>query len=192
MAEFKSRSLGGLVRRPLLAAALATGAVVPAAPAIAAMDIFVKLDDLAGESTDVNHKDWIEVKSYQLGVGTALGPGPGAAGKVTCAPLEIMKVVDKSSPLLFRAASQGTHYQKVQLDLQRQTPTNPDVFLTYQFQDVMVSSIGDGASRSDEAPTESVSFNFAKVTITYKQQGTTGTTATTATTNTTTGDVTCK
>ena len=44
-------------------------------------------------------------------------------------------------------------------------------FLQYDFTDVMVESIQwSGSSGGDDTPTESVSFAFAKVKVTYNKQ----------------------
>jgi type VI secretion system secreted protein Hcp len=49
------------------------------------------------------------------------------------------------------------------------------VYLTYEFEKVFVTSIQwSGSSGGDDVPTESVSFAFKKVTITYNSQAETG------------------
>lgn len=40
--------------------------ILSVTPAFAAYDIFLKLGDIKGESTDKDHKDWIELSSYRL------------------------------------------------------------------------------------------------------------------------------
>ena len=45
------------------------------------------------------------------------------------------------------------------------------MFLTYEFETVYVDNIQwSGSSGGDDAPTESVSFSFGKVTVTYTPQ----------------------
>jgi type VI secretion system secreted protein Hcp len=51
------------------------------------------------------------------------------------------------------------------------TSGQQQVFLKYDFTDVMVESIQwSGSSGGDDTPTESVSFAFGKVAITYSKQ----------------------
>jgi type VI secretion system Hcp family effector len=160
--------MGCVVRRPLLAAALAATAVAPA-PAIAAVDIFIKLDDVVGESQDNNHKGWINVQSFDVGASVPLAQGSGTpTGRTTCSPFHITKVVDKASPTLFTAAASGGHYNKGQLDVQRHDG-NGVVYLKYELQDVFVSSVVD-ASDTGDTPMENVTFNFGKINVIYTPQ----------------------
>ena len=46
-----------------------------------AEDIFAKIGDIKGESTDDKHKDEIEVLSYSWGVANTPPTGPGGAGQ---------------------------------------------------------------------------------------------------------------
>ena len=100
-----------LVRRPLLAAALAASVIAPA-PAIAAYDIFLKLDDIVGDSSSAKFAKWIELTSYSVGaqlMTSGQGNGSGrAAGKTTCSPFNAMKFVDRASPPLLRRLPQGS------------------------------------------------------------------------------------
>ena len=53
----------------------------------------------------------------------------------------------------------------------RDTAGKQGTYLQYDFTDVMVESIQwSGSSGGDDTPTESVSFAFAKVKITYNKQ----------------------
>jgi type VI secretion system secreted protein Hcp len=96
-----------------------------------------------------------------------------------------MKKSEKSSPKLFSACCNGQHYAKSTVVMRKAAGASAkqSVFIQYDFQDVMVESIQwSGSTGGDDTPTESVSFAFAKVTITYNVQNTKdGTTTTGAT-----------
>jgi type VI protein secretion system component Hcp len=64
---------------------------------------YLKLDGVRGESQDANHTGWIEVLAYSFGVSpSSLASGSGsAASNVSFSDFRIIKVLDKSSPVLF-------------------------------------------------------------------------------------------
>jgi type VI secretion system secreted protein Hcp len=172
MTEAKQKSVGSVVRRPLLAAALAASAATAApAPALAAIDMYLKLDNLAGESTNAAFPGWINVNEYQVGFDAGMlrrgpGAGGGAVGKASCSEFKITKRVDMASPALLLATMSGKHFQKADIEFLR-TGDGAGVFLKYELQDVIVSSLGGSGARGDDNPTETLSLNFAKATIRY-------------------------
>ena len=173
----KPKFAGSLVRRPLLAAALAASAVAPA-PAMAAYDIFLKLDDVKGESQDSKHKDWIQLFSYSEGVSqVSVSAGNGAARAVTrpnCSSFNALKLFDRASPALLAAAVTGQHFAKGEVDFRRADAAG-QVFLKLELSDVLVSSVQQsGSTGGDNAPTESISLNFGSVKVTYQQQNAEG------------------
>ncbi len=68
-----------------------------------AVDMFLKLGDIKGESRDDKHKDSIDVLSWSWGMSqtgtTHLGSG-GGAGKVAVQDATFTKFVDAASPNL--------------------------------------------------------------------------------------------
>ncbi len=74
-----------------------------------AMDIFAKLGDIKGESTDDKHKDEVEVLSYSWGVTNPvhIGSGGGAGtGKATFQDLSIVHRIGVRDG----CASEGSHH----------------------------------------------------------------------------------
>src|SRR5919197_1518553 len=68
-----------------------------------AVDMFLHVDGIKGESRDAQHKDDIDVLAWSWGAsnsGSAHMGGGGGSGKVNVQDLSITKYVDKSSPLL--------------------------------------------------------------------------------------------
>jgi len=123
---------------------------VPLAQA-ASVDYLLEIDGVAGT---------IEVDSFSWGVSTSRDSASGqATGKRQYQPIIIKKTYDKSSPLLFRAAADGTHIKSVTLT---SPPTSGAPAYKVVFQDVMVSSFqqqGDAGS----PPSENVSFTYQKI-----------------------------
>jgi type VI secretion system secreted protein Hcp len=138
-----------------------------------AFDAFLMLDGIKGESVDGKHKDEIDVRSFSWGVsqtGTGhTGAGSGA-GKADFQDLQIVKSVDKSTPLLKLACASGKHITKGKLTV-RKAGENPLEYLTIDLENILVSSYSlTGVSGSSEVPDEQVTFNFAKMKTEYWTQ----------------------
>jgi type VI secretion system secreted protein Hcp len=137
-----------------------------------AVDMFLKLGDIKGESVDDKHKDEIDVLSWSWGMNqsgtTHLGSG-GGAGKVAVQDLHITKYVDKSSPNLMLMCCTGKHYDEATLVV-RKAGDKPLEYLKIKMSEVLVSSVQWAGSGSDDRLTESVTLNFAKVNKVYTPQ----------------------
>src|SRR3954463_775203 len=76
-------------------------------------DIFLKLQDVQGESVDADHKDEIDVVSWSWGMtqsgSSHIGGGSGT-GKGSVRDVTIVKYVDKSSPNLVKFCCNGHHW----------------------------------------------------------------------------------
>jgi len=136
------------------------------------MDIFLKLDDVKGESTDKSHKDEIDIMSFSWGMaqsGTTHMGGGGGAGKVSVQDISITKFHDKASPLLSIACCTGKHYKQGLITF-RKAGEKPLEYLKLKLEEVMITSVSHGGSGGDDRPTETVTLNFAKFTHTYTPQ----------------------
>lgn len=143
-----------------------------------AVDYFLKLDGIQGESHDSKHKDEIDLLSWSWGAsqtGTFAGGGGGGAGKVNMQDFHFVMKVNKATPKLILACASGDHIKSAILTC-RKAGKDQQEFLKYTFSDVLVSSYQTGGSGSgDELPSEQVSLNYAKMEIEYKEQKADGT-----------------
>lgn len=141
-----------------------------------AMDMFIKIGDIAGESKDHKHKESIDVLAWSWGAsnsGTAhLGGGQGS-GKVNVQDLSFTKYIDKSSPELFLHTCNGKHIPKATLTV-RKAGDKPVEYLTITMEDLMITSLSTGGSGGEDRLTENVTLNFAKIKVLYKEQTTSG------------------
>jgi type VI secretion system secreted protein Hcp len=144
-----------------------------------AFNAFLKITspDVNGEATQVNFEQNIEIYSFSIGASnpTTVSSGQAglSAGKVSISSFNVMKKTESSSCPLFAACCAGQHFGQGLVTLLKATGTSgqQQAFLTYTFTDVMVESIQwSGSSGGDDTPTESVSFAFAKVAISYQKQ----------------------
>ena len=124
---------------------------------------------IKGESTDAQHKDWIEIRAFNAGASRQFGDPDGGTrdgGKPMLSEFSLVKPLDQASPPLFVAAVAGTTpFPKVTLDL-NVGGKNP--VSRIELEDVLVSSFSStAAANGDAKPTETFSLNFAKITFTY-------------------------
>jgi len=137
-----------------------------------AVDMFLKLGDIKGESKDKTHKDEIDVLSWSWGAsnsGTFHLGGGGGAGKVNVQDLSFSKYVDLASTEVFLATCSGKHFPEATLVVRKAGDT-PLEYLTITMQDVLITSYQTGGSGGEDRLIESVALNFAKVKIAYKEQ----------------------
>jgi len=146
-----------------------------------AVDMFIKIGDIAGESKDSVHAGEIDVLAWSWGAsnsGTAHVGGGAGAGKVNVQDLSFTKYIDKSSPDLFLACCNGAHQPQALLTV-RKAGTTPLEYIIITMTEVMITSVSTGGSGGEDRLTENVTLNFAKVKIDYKEQTPTGATGAT-------------
>jgi type VI secretion system secreted protein Hcp len=139
---------------------------------MAAVDFFLKVDGIPGESQDSKHKAEIDVMSWSWGcqqTGTMSHGGGGGAGKVSMGDFHFTMKCNKSTPKLILACASGLHIKSALLTV-RKAGGKQEEFLKYTFTDVLVSAYQTGGSGNEPVPTESVTFNYTKVEVAYAEQ----------------------
>jgi type VI secretion system secreted protein Hcp len=137
-----------------------------------AVDMFLKIDGIKGESVDDKHKDEIDVLSWSWGMsqsGAAHMGGGAGAGKVNVQDLSFTKHIDVSSPDLYLACCNGKHLKEAKLVV-RKAGESPLEYLVITMTDVIISSATLGGSGGEDRLTENVGLNFAKVNVDYTAQ----------------------
>jgi type VI secretion system secreted protein Hcp len=120
----------------------------------------ITIDGIRGGDSVETSK--IEIESWSWGMsqsGTFSTPG-----RANVHDLTIAKTLDKASPLLYKACAEQQPLDQVTLEIFRPASSS-DVYMTIKMENVIVSSVQPGGSGA--APTESISFNFQKVTFKY-------------------------
>jgi type VI secretion system secreted protein Hcp len=143
-----------------------------------AMDMFLKIEGIPGESKDGKHKDWIDVLAWSWGAsnsGTARFGGAPGPGKANVQDMSFTKYIDKASPELFLRCCNGKHIPESTLIVRKASGDSPLEYLTITMTDVMVTSYSTGGSGGEDRLTENLSLNFAKVKVLYKEQTEKGT-----------------
>lgn len=144
-----------------------------------AVDYFLKIKDIEGESEDSKHKGEIELESWswsESNAGSFSGGTGGGAGKVAMSDFNFSMSVNKASPKLLLACAQGTHIPDALLTC-RKAGKEQQEYLKIKFTDLLISSYQTGGSSGAVVPIESISFNFTKIEYEYypqKKDGTLG------------------
>lgn len=145
---------------------------------MAAVDYFLKIDGIDGESQDSKHKGEIDIESWSWGetnAGSHSGGGGGGAGKVQMQDFHYVMKMNKATPKLMLACATGQHIKKAVLTC-RKAGGKQENFLKVTMSDLLVSSYQTGGSgHSDIVPTDQISLNYSKIEFEYKEQKPDGT-----------------
>jgi type VI secretion system secreted protein Hcp len=137
-----------------------------------AVDMFIKIDTVDGESKDKAHKKEIDVLAWSWGLsnsGSAHVGGGAGAGKVNVQDISFTKWVDSSTPKLLLACCDGKHFANATLVV-RKAGEKPVEYIKIKIEEVLITSISTGGSGGEDRLTENVTLNFAKVSVDYVPQ----------------------
>jgi len=135
-----------------------------------AVDYFLKLDGIQGESAVDGHKDEIQILSFSWGasnVSSVAGTGGSGAGKVDLSDLSAMVFFDKSTPKFFKNICAGTHIKTGTLTAIKSGANNKP-YLKVDFKELFITSLQ--ISASSEVPTVSISFTYNEIKMDYSTQ----------------------
>jgi type VI secretion system secreted protein Hcp len=142
-----------------------------------AVDIFLQIPKVSGESTDAQFKGQIEIVSWGLSLSQAGSAGSGTGsgtGKVNIGDLNLVKYADKSTPVLFAASCAGTAYPQAVLSIRKAGGTKPLVYLVVTLGNVTVSGQQHATSTTDDRHTEHVTLHFGTIKMEYTPQNADG------------------
>jgi type VI secretion system secreted protein Hcp len=138
-----------------------------------AVDMFLKIDDIKGESIDATHKGEINVLAWSWGMtqsgSTHMGTG-GGSGKVNVQDISFTKYIDKASPMLMTTCATGKHFKSADLVVRKAGGKAPVEYLKIHIEDIIVSSISTGGSGGEDRLTENVTLNFGRYKLDYTPQ----------------------
>lgn len=137
-----------------------------------AVDMFLKIDDIEGESVDDVHAGEIDVLSWSWGMSqsgtTHTGPG-GGAGKVDVQDLSFTHYIDKSSANLMMLCCNGKHFEEATLVV-RKAGEMPLEYLILTMKGGLISSVSTGGSGGEDRLTENITLNFSEFKTEYVPQ----------------------
>lgn len=140
-----------------------------------AIDAYLQIDGIKGESADSAHKGWIEVTSAHWGVtqpksATASTGGGHTAERCEHRSISLEKLADLSSPVLMQTCSMGKTIPKAKLEFMRADGQgNPVKYYEIELENVLIANmdqlISEGGLLQD-----AISLRFATVRWKYTQQ----------------------
>lgn len=135
------------------------------------MAIYMQFDGgrIKGNATHGAHKEWMDLHSFQFGVGRGISTPTGATGNRDASHPSISEVVvsrttDAASPKLFEEACVGQ--KGVPVVIHFVTTGNPgETYLEITLTNTLISGLS--TTTGGDRPTESISLNFTKIEYKY-------------------------
>jgi type VI secretion system secreted protein Hcp len=156
------------MKQTLLASTMLVS-ILASATATAAIDMFIKIDGIEGESTDARNRGASDVLAWSWGLGQS------AITKKPCIQsISLTKYFDSASPKLIASAANGTSAPQAVLKL-RKAGEQPLDYLVITMSNVQVSSFSTGGSGGEDRITENVTLSFDSMDGAYKKQNADGT-----------------
>ncbi len=152
-----------------MAIMVAAGLFTPSR-AMAAVDMFLKIVGIQGESADVTHKGEMDVLAWSWGTsnGTAR-TGKGVIPAACVQDLSLTKYIDSASPQLIMNGVTGVVVPEAVLTM-RKAGSTPFEFLILKMSNVSVSSYSTGGSGGEDRLVENVQLHFETMRGEYHRQ----------------------
>ncbi|WEF33544.1 Hcp family type VI secretion system effector [Pseudoduganella chitinolytica] len=144
-----------------------------------AIDVYLQIDGIQGESADEKHRGWIECTSAVWSVmqpksATASTGGGHTAERCEHGDVVISKLTDLSSPMLLQTCSAGKTVPRAKFEFMRADGQGERVkYFEIELDNVLIGAVVPNIM-SGAILTEHVSLKFAKVKWKYTQQKVTG------------------
>ena len=140
-----------------------------------AIDVYLQIDGIKGESMDDKHKDWIECTSVSWGVtqprsATASTGGGHTAERCEHQEIALTKLADLSSPILLQTCSAGKTIPKAKLEFMRADGQGDRIkYFEIELENVLIGGISPSVSEGSIIQ-EQVGLKFSKIKWKYTQQ----------------------
>ena len=143
-----------------------------------AVDGFLKLDGIKGESEDDAHKGEIDILDVHFALqqtGSGGHGGGSGTGKVDFHDISFTKRFDFSSPVLMGKCADGSHIKDGLVTLRKAAGTDnkPLDYLKIKMEDIVISAVTPSGLGSGDGM-EHLTLNFAKIVMDYTTQTKTG------------------
>jgi len=144
-----------------------------------AIDVYLQIDTIKGESTDSAHKDWIECKSVNWEVvqpksATASTGGGHTAERCEHHDIILTKMADLATPLLLQNCSSGKTFPKAKFEFMRADNKGERVkYFEIDLINVLISGVAPTVAEGDIL-LEKISLKYSQVKWKYIQQKVTG------------------
>jgi type VI secretion system secreted protein Hcp len=140
-----------------------------------AIDVYLQIDGIKGESADSAHQGWIELTSVHMGVtqprsATASTGGGHTAERCEHRTLSLSKLADVASPILMQTCSTGKTIPKAKLEFMRADGEGKPVkYYEVELENVMIANMDQLVSEGNILH-DDIGLRFSKVKWKYTQQ----------------------
>ena len=144
-----------------------------------AIDVYLQIDGIKGESMDDKHKDWIECIAVNWGVSqprsaTASTGGGHTAERCEHQEITLNKLADLASPILLQTCSAGKTIPKARLEFMRADGQGERIkYFEIQLENVLIGAVRPDV-KEGAIIQEMVQLKFSKILWKYTQQKVTG------------------
>lgn len=145
------------------------------------MAMYMKLDGIDGDVTTKGYEKWVEIEEINFGVNRSISTATGKTvdrenTKTAVSEIQVIKLADKTSPLVFMEACQGKARKDLKIHI-CQTGDKVSPYIEYTLNNVLVSHYAIEAKDVNQhanamqgvsaVPREKLSFNFDKIEMKY-------------------------
>ena len=140
-----------------------------------AIDVYLQIDGIKGESQDAKHRDWIECTSVHWGIlqprsATASTGGGHTAERAELKEISFTKIADLASPILMQNCAMGKTIPKAKFDFMRADSNGePICYFQIELENILIGGIAPSIEPGTILD-EHVSLKFSKVKWRYTQQ----------------------
>lgn len=140
-----------------------------------AIDVYLQIEGIKGESQDSKHKDWIECASVHWGItqprsATASTSGGHTAERAELQDISVTKMADLSSPILMQCCAMGKTIPKAKLEFMRADGQgNPIKYFEIELENIIIGAVYPGIETGSFLG-EHLCLKFSKVKWKYTQQ----------------------
>lgn len=141
-----------------------------------AIDVYLQIEGIKGESQDDKHKDWIEVRDIHWGIhqprsATASTAGGHSAERAELTDIAFTKLADLASPILAQTCAGGKTLPKARFELFRADGDGARVkYFEVELANVLIGMVKPYLDPKDSYLMETVSLRYSRIKWRYTQQ----------------------
>lgn len=140
-----------------------------------AIDVYLKIEGIHGESCDSQHQGWIECESVSWAISqprsaTSSTSGGHTAERTELSDITFIKLADLASPILAQACAAGKTIPKAKFEFMRADSQGERIkYYELELENVLIGHVAPSVAASS-IMTETVAIKFSKVKWKYTQQ----------------------
>lgn len=140
-----------------------------------AIDVYLNIESIKGESTDSKHLGWIECESVSWAISqprsaTSSTSGGHTAKRAELSEITFIKLADLTSPILAQTCAAGKTIPKAQFEFMRADGQGERIkYYEVELENVLIGHVAPSVT-AGRIMTETISLKFSKVKWRYTQQ----------------------